>query len=104
MRVFTKIVGAWSIVALTMKAAAKIPCGLALFAVSAWLVWETGADLFFDLVAAWIAYNGGRLVFGSLEGFVSPPQQKNRDTPEVRRPSGSQPDAGRRGSRRPASR
>jgi hypothetical protein len=104
MNILAKFVSGWSVVALTMRAVVYVPCGLVLLAVAARLVWLWGDSVVADVVAAWIAYHGGRLAFGSLEGFVSPPQQKTPAAPEVPQRSGQQPNADRRGSRRPASR
>jgi hypothetical protein len=104
MKVLAKFVGAWSVVALTMKAAVYVPCGLVLLAVAARLVWIWADSIVADVVAAWIAYHGGRLVFGSLEGFVIPPQHKNPAAPEVPQRSGQQPRADRRSPRRQPSR
>jgi hypothetical protein len=87
-----------------MRAAVYVPCGLVLLAAAARIVWVFGDSIIADVLAAWIAYHGGRLAFGTLEGFISPPQQKTRTGPEVPRRSGQQPGADRRGSRRPASR
>jgi hypothetical protein len=104
MKVLAKLVGAWSVIGLTMRAAVYVPCGLVLLAMAARLVWLWADSIVADVVAAWIAYHGGRLAFGSLEGFVSPPQQKNPAAPHVPQRSGQEPNADRRGVRRPASR
>jgi len=69
-------------VALVGQAAVKIPCGLALFALAGWIVWKAGDIVIADLFAAWLAYDGGTLVFGSLEGFVSREPQNNPPTRE----------------------
>jgi hypothetical protein len=75
-----------------------------LLAVAARIVWLFADSIIADVLAVWIAYHGGRLAFGSLEGFVAPPQQRNRAAPEVPQRSGQQPGADRRGSRRAPSR
>jgi hypothetical protein len=104
MKSLAKFVSAWSVVALTMKAAVYVPCGLILLAVAARVVWLFGDSIIADVLAAWIAYHGGRLSFGSLEGFVTPQQQKNRAAPDIPQRRGQEANADRRGSRRPASR
>jgi hypothetical protein len=104
MKVLVKLVGAWSVIGLTMRAAVYVPCGLVLLAMAARLVWLWADSIVADVVAAWIAYHGGRLVFGSLEGFVTSPQQTNPAAPEVPQRSGQQPRADRRSPRHPPSR
>jgi len=64
------LVEKWSVVALVAEAAVKIPIGLALLALAAWIVWNWGNSLIADFVAACIAYHGGNLAIGALAGFV----------------------------------
>jgi hypothetical protein len=78
MNIIARLVEGWSTIALLAQAAVKIPCGLALFALAGWIVWKAGDLLLADLLAAWVAYHGGRLTFGSLEGFVGRAPQSHR--------------------------
>jgi hypothetical protein len=80
MNIIARLVGGWSIIALLAQAAVKIPCGLALFALAGWIAWKAGDLLLADVFAAWVAYHGGRLTFGSLEGFVGGAPQSDLST------------------------
>ena len=83
------LVERWSVIALVAEASVKIPVGLALLALAAWIVRNWGDAIIADLFAAWIAYHGGNLSIGALAGFIPQAPRDDALTRKVQRRSGT---------------
>jgi hypothetical protein len=60
----------WSLIALLAECSVKVPFGLALLALAAYIIWWWGNIPLFDILALYLAYHGGNYAFGSLAGFT----------------------------------
>jgi hypothetical protein len=104
MKFIEKFVRTWTIAALSVQAAVLIPCGLALLALAARIVWLFSAHIVADVIAAWIAFHGVMFVVGALAAFASAAPAKKRAAQKIPKRSRRREERDRRGSRSSASR
>jgi hypothetical protein len=62
-----------------VRALVLVPIGAVLCWIGGWIALHTGGSWLGLLIAGWFAYQGAKLLFGSLVGFVGAPGDSDPD-------------------------